>query len=69
MTRQRTPTVRKGPAAHYAGSGEAIYEFTDGRSGGLIALRRNEETGQLVLDVYRQDSDVEVRVGRPDGVR
>jgi hypothetical protein len=59
----RKPTVRKGPASYHAGPTETIVEFSDGKSGGLISIRRNA-ADKLVLDVYRQDADVEVRVGK-----
>lgn len=52
--------IYKDVASRYAGPGEAIYEFSDGRSGGLISLRRIG-SGELVVDVYRIDDDVLVR--------
>jgi hypothetical protein len=60
MPKPGKPTIGKGPASHYAGMGETIVEFTDGRSGGLISIRRNAED-TLVVDVYRVDPDVIVR--------
>jgi hypothetical protein len=64
MSRTRTPAIRKGPAAAYAATGEAIYEFTDGQSGGLIGIRRPADgpwAGKLIVEVYRADADVIVR--------
>lgn len=59
--RFKQPLIHKArPADRYAASGESIYEFTDGHSGGLIALARNAED-KLVVDVYRTDDDVVVR--------
>jgi len=54
------PTVTKGPASHYASAGETIVEFSDGRSGGLISIRRDGQD-RLVVDLYRLDDDVVVR--------
>lgn len=58
----KKPTVKEGPAAQYARSHERIVEFSDGKSGGLISLFRNEVTGTLRVDLYRLDPDVEVVV-------
>jgi len=58
------PRIHKGPASQYAGRDEAIYEFTDGKSGGLIALER-DSAGRLIVDLYRMDPDVFVRL--PEG--
>ena len=55
------PTITRGPASQYQGTGEIIREFSDGRSGGLISIRRNDVTDKLVVDIYRTDDDVEVR--------
>lgn len=63
----RRPRIGKGPASEYAGPYERIVEFSDDRSGGLIAVRRNQTTDQLVVDVYRTDADVEVRFERDIG--
>ena len=54
----RKPTIRKGPAARYASDKENIYEFSDGRSGELISLRRHPDTGQLLVQFYNTDADV-----------
>lgn len=56
----KKPTIKRGPASHYAGAGEAIVEFSDGQSGGLISVRRDAE-GRMIVDVYRADEDVVVR--------
>lgn len=61
MTNTRKPIVKKGPASHYAGPGESIYEFSDGESGGLLSLRRNK-LGILRVEIYRTDADVMVIV-------
>lgn len=59
--RFKKPMIHKAkPADNYARPGETIYEFTDGHSGGLISLARNDDD-QLVVDVYRTDDDVIVR--------
>lgn len=63
--RKSKPTIHKGVASYYASPGELIMEFTDGASGGLISLMRTAD-GKLTLDVYRQDVDVVVRVGKAD---
>ena len=52
--------VTKGPASEYEGRGESIYEFSDGKSGGLIAFQR-DDAGRLIVDLYRMDADVLVR--------
>jgi hypothetical protein len=54
------PVIRKGPASNFAEYGEAIYEFTDGQSGGLIAIER-DDADRLIVDLYRMDPDVLVR--------
>lgn len=60
MARPRKPRIFKGPASHYATMpGEAIYEFSDGQSGGLISMRRHPD-GNLLVQIYRTDDDVEV---------
>jgi hypothetical protein len=56
----KRPTIKKGPAFQYGASDEAIYEFGDERSGGLISIRRDAED-RLVVQVYRTDDDVRVR--------
>jgi hypothetical protein len=70
MARTRKPTIRKGPAERYAPAGESIYEFSDGKSGGLISIRRHPLSGELTLQVYNADADVVVQVpaaNRPAG--
>lgn len=57
------PTIRTGPASQYAGPKEIIREFSDGKSGGLMSLRRQQD-GPLVVEVYQVDDDVEVRAKR-----
>lgn len=47
----------KGPASHYAGPSETIVEF----EGGLMSFRRNDE-GKLVVELYRLDDDVILRI-------
>ena len=51
-------------ANHYAGPGERIIEFSSDGGGGLIAF--TETDAGLIVDVYRQDPTVTVRVGKPD---
>lgn len=53
--------ITQGPASHYERSAEAIYEFSDGTSGGLIAFER-DNAGRLIVDLYRMDTDVLVRL-------
>ena len=52
-------------ANHYAGRGERIIEFFSDRAqaGGLISIREADD-GRLIVDVYRHDDAVEVRVER-----
>lgn len=64
MPTRRKPTIRKGPSAQYAMLGETIVEFSDGKSGGLLSIRRHPE-GNLLVTIYQQDADVEVIVGEP----
>jgi hypothetical protein len=57
----RKPKVAtKCVASHYARPSERIVEFFDGRSGGLISIRRDFK-GRLLVEVYRADEDVVVR--------
>lgn len=62
-TGTRKPTIRKGPASSYEDNQEVIREFSDGRSGGLIAIRRNQIDDVLDVLVYQQDPDVTISVG------
>lgn len=57
----RKPTIKRGVASHYAGTGESIYDVSDAQSGALIRVYRNPEGGPLVIEVYRADADVLVR--------
>jgi hypothetical protein len=57
------PTVKKGPASAYALSNEAIVEFSDDKSGGLISISRDRKD-RLIVSVYRTDEDVHVRAER-----
>lgn len=52
----------------YAGPEERILEFSSPNGGGLIAFRLHQD-GRLLVDVYRQDATVEVRVGKPEDAR
>lgn len=56
---RRRLRIGRGPASHYAVTGEVIVEFSDGQSGGLISVRRDGD-GRMVVDVYRTDADVYV---------
>ena len=57
----RKPSVDTNPVANkYArNSNERIIEFSSGAGGGLIAFR--EIDGKLIVEVYSEDSTVEVR--------
>jgi hypothetical protein len=68
----KRPTVNTNPVAHqYSGPGERIVEFSNNiaadHKGGLIAFR-NLDDGRLLVDVYRTDPKVDVRVSARDGV-
>jgi hypothetical protein len=54
-------------ASHYAGPDERIIEFSSKGGGGLIAFRVADD-GRLLVDVYRQDRTVKVRVAKAEGV-
>jgi division protein CdvB (Snf7/Vps24/ESCRT-III family) len=56
----RKPSIRKGVASHYANDNQNIYDVGDQFSGALISVRRDLDTQQLVIEVYRADSDVVV---------
>ena len=60
----RKPRIYKGPAAQYAGPDEAIYEVSIGDKGGLSPLRTTGQ-GVPVIDLYRFDPEVEIRVPGP----
>jgi hypothetical protein len=70
MARTRTRiNVNTSPVANqYAAGGERIVEFSSPGGGGLIAFRmsNDEKVPGLIVDVYRYDSTVTVRVGKPD---
>ena len=53
--------IRKGPAAHYAGRNEAIFEVTIGDKGGLISIHILLD-GTPVIDLYNFDPEVEIRI-------
>ena len=56
-------------ANHYAGPTERIieYSFPDG-SGGLISLFVDSD-GNPRVDLYRHDTNVQIVVGKADGVQ
>lgn len=60
----RPPTIKHGPASHYAMDGERIMEIhsSKARKGALISIR---DTGddELVIEIYRADRGVFVRAG------
>lgn len=53
-------------ANQYTDDNERIIEYSDPvtKTGGLIAFRRNAETGVLMVDLYQHDAAVEIRVGQ-----
>jgi hypothetical protein len=61
----RKPSIERGIADRYAVSGESIFEFSAGwrgkRRGGLIAIRTDAD-GLVIVEVYRVDEGVDVRV-------
>jgi hypothetical protein len=67
MPRTRKPRIFKGPAAQYAGPTEAVYEVSVGDKGGLVSLRSLEGSGRAVVELYRFDPEVELRVPAPEG--
>lgn len=68
MTKQRkgrrTRVTLNCVADHYAAPGERIVEFMDAETGkgGLISFTRTD-AGELVVNLYRLDAGVIVRVG------
>jgi hypothetical protein len=59
------PKVITNPVANqYASKDERIIEYSSDGGGGLIAFRVVE--GRLIIDLYRHDNTVEIRVGKPD---
>ena len=58
----RRPTIRKGPAAHYASANEAIMEIsTPSGKGGLISVWQHDD-GTVTISLYSLDAGVAVRV-------
>ena len=58
------PSVKtKCIADNYHGDNERIIEFCSRYGGGLISFR--ERGGKLMVEICRQDSTVEVMVGKP----
>lgn len=56
------PKVTVNPVANqYAAKNERIIEYSHNGLGGLIALRGTDD-GKLVVDLYRHDEDVKIRV-------
>jgi hypothetical protein len=59
------PRLERGVADRYATSGEVIWEFSAGkrrnRRGGLLSIRSGPD-GQVIIELYRMDEGVEVRV-------
>lgn len=49
-------------ASRYTQKNERIIEFSSDNGGGLISFLATDD-GRLLVDVYNQDSSVEVRVG------
>jgi hypothetical protein len=50
-------------ANHYATPGERIVEYSNKKGdGGLISFRENDE-GDLIVELYRHDKSVTIRVG------
>ncbi len=56
--------ITKCVANAHAAANERIVEFSSSRGGGLIAFTEYED--KLVVDIYRCDKTVEVRVGKPE---
>jgi hypothetical protein len=61
----RKPSIERGVADRYSVPGESIFEFSAGRRGkrrgGLIAIRTGAD-GKVIVEVYRVDEGVDVRV-------
>lgn len=53
-------------AQGYAARGEKIIEYSSPSGGGLISFR--EVDGRVLVDLYRHDDTVDVRVGAPNGM-
>jgi hypothetical protein len=60
-------SVKRGVADRYAASNETIVEYSvlGGGPGGLISFRTMPD-GRLVVDLYRHDPNVEIRVGKSE---
>jgi hypothetical protein len=60
--------VNTNPGANsYAAPNEKIIEYSvPGGPGGLIAFKVTDD-GKLVIDLYRHDAEVEIRVGKAEG--
>lgn len=60
-------SVKRGVADRYAANNETIVEYTapGGGPGGLISFKTTSEGG-LVVDLYRHDANVEIRVGKSE---
>ena len=57
--------ITKCVANAHSAANERIIEFSSKSGGGLIAF--TEWDGRLIVDVYRCDATVEVRVGKSEG--
>lgn len=53
-------------ASRYARPDERVIEFSDGKSGGLIAIERMED-GSLSVALYRLDDDIQIAIGYESG--
>lgn len=53
-------------ASQHIPRGEKIVEYSSPSGGGLIAFREDGE-GHLVVDLYRHDPSVTIRVGEATG--
>lgn len=66
----RPPTIKKGPASHYATGDETIVEIhsTTAKAGLLLAVRVIHIDGEpvLCLEPYRADENVIVRMHGED---
>lgn len=63
MAKRKPPTVKKGPASHYTGTGETIVEIHSSTLGKGCLLSIRDDTGHgLTLEAYRGDPGVFMRV-------
>lgn len=54
-------------ASHYSMSGEKVVEYSNAKGkGGLISFREDDE-GNLIVELYRHDEGVIIRVGEATG--